>query len=72
MDVSRQNVYRERQIHSVLNRRPNISKPDDKPCSAAFLPYAEPILNQISKALARHNIKSMGLPHKKIYRQLRI
>jgi hypothetical protein len=38
-DVFRKNGYNNRQSHRVLNRRPNISRPEDKPDSVAFLPY---------------------------------
>jgi hypothetical protein len=65
-DVFRQNGYKDRQIHNVLNRRPNISKPDNKPSSAAFLSYAGLMFSRISKVLAQHNIKLVGLPHNKI------
>jgi hypothetical protein len=64
--IFRQNSYKDRQIHNVLNRRPNISKPNNRPSSVAFLPNAGPIFSQISRVLAQHNIKSVGMPHKKI------
>jgi hypothetical protein len=38
---------------------------DDKPGSVAFLPYVRTIFNRISR-VAQHNIKSVGLPPKKI------
>jgi hypothetical protein len=38
-DVFRQNGYNNRQIYRVLNRRPNISQPGNKPGSVAFLHY---------------------------------
>jgi hypothetical protein len=41
-DVFRKNGYNNRQIHRVLNHRPNISQPDDKP---DFLPYVGTIFN---------------------------
>jgi predicted GIY-YIG superfamily endonuclease len=69
-DVSRQNGY-DQQIHGVLNRRPNISQPDDKPESVSFLPYVGTIFNGISRVLSRHNIKSEGLPPKKVSSFLR-
>jgi hypothetical protein len=60
-DVFRQNGYNDRQIHRVLNRRPNISQSEDNPNSVAFLPYVGTVFNRISRVLSRHNIKSMGL-----------
>jgi hypothetical protein len=64
-DVFRQNVYN-RQIHRVLNRRPNISQPDDNPDSVAFLPYVGTIFYRISRVLSLHNMKSMALPSQEI------
>jgi hypothetical protein len=51
---------------SVPNCCPNISKPDNNPSPVTFLLYAVPIFIQISRVLAWHNIKSVGLPRKKI------
>jgi hypothetical protein len=65
-DVFKQNVFNHRQTHRVLNRHPNISQPDDKPDTVAFLPYVRTIFNLISRVLSRHNIKSVGLPPKKV------
>jgi hypothetical protein len=70
-DVFRQNGYSNRQINRVINRHPNISKTDDNPDSVAFLPYVGTIFNRISRVLSRHNIKSVGLPPRKIYSFLR-
>jgi hypothetical protein len=50
----------------ALNRCPHISQPDNEPNSVTFLPFVETIFNRISRVLAQHNIKSMGLPHKKL------
>jgi hypothetical protein len=57
-NVFRQNDYNDRQIHNVLNRCTNISKPDNKPSSIAFLPCVGSIFNKINRVLARH--KSNG------------
>jgi hypothetical protein len=48
-DVFWQNGYNDGQIHIVLNRRPNISQPDDNPDTVAFLLYIETIFNRISR-----------------------
>ncbi|PNF14479.1 hypothetical protein B7P43_G18379 [Cryptotermes secundus] len=68
-DVFRKNRYR--QIHRVLNHRLNIRYPEDKQDSVAFLPYVGSIFNRISRMLSRHNIKSVGLPPKKLSSFLR-
>jgi hypothetical protein len=70
-DIFRQNGYKGWQSHNVPNHRPDISKPSNRPISVAFLLYAWPIFSRISRVLARHNIKSVVLPHKKISRFLR-
>jgi hypothetical protein len=63
---SGENGYNNRQIHRDLNRRPNFSRPEDKPDSIAFLPYIRTLFNRISRVLSRHNIKSVGLPPNKL------
>jgi hypothetical protein len=70
-DVFRQDGYNDRQIHKVLNRLPNISKPDNKPNSVAFLSHVGPIFNRVSRLLGRRIIKSFGLSHKKVSSFLR-
>jgi hypothetical protein len=68
-EVFKQNGYNDRQIHRALNRRPHLPQPDNEPNSLAFLPLVETIFNRISsisRVLARHNIKSVGLPHVKL------
>jgi hypothetical protein len=70
-DVFRHNGYSDRQINRVLDRRPNISKTDDNHDSVAFLPYVGTIFNRISRALSRHNTKSVGLPPRRICSFLR-
>jgi hypothetical protein len=39
--------------------------------AVTFLPYARPIFSRIRRGLARHNAKSLGLPHKKVSSFLR-
>jgi hypothetical protein len=70
-DVFKENGYNDRQIHRALNRRLLLPQPDNKPDSVAFLPFVGTVFNRISRVLARHNIKSVGLPHMKSSRLLR-
>jgi hypothetical protein len=70
-DVFKQNGYNNRQIHRALNRRPHVDQPD-KPNSVTFLPFVGTIFNCISRVLARHNIKPVGLPHWKLSSLLRL
>jgi hypothetical protein len=62
-DVFKQNGYNDQQIHRALNRRPHLPQPDNEPNSVAFLPFVGTVFNRISRVMARHNIKSVGLPH---------
>jgi hypothetical protein len=50
----------------ALNCLPNSDQPENKSNSAAFLPSFGAIFNSISRVLARHNIKSVGLPQMKL------
>jgi hypothetical protein len=70
-DVFRENGYNDRQIQRALNRRPHLPQPDNEPHSVAFLPFVGTVFNRISRVLARHNIKSVGLPHMKLSSLLR-
>jgi hypothetical protein len=64
-DIFRQNGYNSQQIHRALNRRLHLAQLDE-PNSVAFLPFVGTIFNGISRVLAQHNIKSVGLPHMKL------
>jgi hypothetical protein len=70
-DVFEQNGYNDRQIHRALNRRPHSDELDNGPNSVAFLHFVGTIFNRISRALARHNIKSVSLLHMKLSSLLR-
>jgi hypothetical protein len=65
-DVFKQNGYNDRQIHRALNHRPHLYQSDNEPNSFAFLPFVGTIFNRLSRVLARHNIKTAGLPHMKL------
>jgi hypothetical protein len=65
-EVFKQNGFSERQINRTLNRLPRARQPDNKPESIAYLPYVGPTFNRINRVLARHNIKSVGLPQQKL------
>jgi hypothetical protein len=64
-DVFKQNGYNDRQIHRALNHRLPLPQPDNEPHSLAFLPFVGTVFNRISRVLAQHSIKSVGLPHMK-------
>jgi hypothetical protein len=65
-DIFRQNSYTEWQIHRALNPPLGVGHTDGKPDSVAFLSCVRSIFNCISRVLARHNIKSVGLSPRKI------
>jgi hypothetical protein len=62
----RQNGYSDQQIRRALNKPARVASTPDKPDSIAFLPYVGTTFNLISRLLSRHNIKSVGLPPKRI------
>jgi hypothetical protein len=64
-DLFKENGYNDRQIHRALNRRPHLPQQENEPHSVAFLPIVGKLFDRISRVLARHNIKSVGLPHMK-------
>jgi hypothetical protein len=70
-DVFKENGYNDRQIHRALNRRPHLPQSDYEPHSVVFLPFVGTVFNRISRVLARHNIRSVGLPHMKLSSLLR-
>jgi hypothetical protein len=65
-DVFKQTGYNDRQIDRALSCCPHSGKLDNEPNSFAFLPFERTIFSCISRVLARHNIKSGGLPHMKL------
>jgi hypothetical protein len=42
------------------------SEPDKKPTSMAYIPYINNTYGRLSRMLAKHNIKSVAIPHRKI------
>jgi hypothetical protein len=65
-DVFKQNGYNDWQIHRALNHHRHLDKLDNEPNTVTFLPFAGTIFNPISRVLAQHNIKSVGLHHMKL------
>jgi hypothetical protein len=70
-DVFKENGYNNQQIHRALNHHPQLPQPDNEPHSVAFLHFVGTVFNLISRVLARHNIKYVGLPHMKLSSLLR-
>jgi hypothetical protein len=65
-DIYKQNGFIDWQIHRALNCHWHLDEPDNKPNLVTFLPFVGTIFNHISRVLAGHNIKSVGLPHMKL------
>jgi hypothetical protein len=70
-DGFKENGYNDRQINRALNRRPHLPQPENVPHLVPFLPFVGTVINRISRVLARHNIKPVGLPHMKLSSLLR-
>jgi hypothetical protein len=70
-DVFKQNGYNNRQIHRA-RQPPSIFRSTGQDQPVAFLPFVGTIFNRISRMLARHNKKSVGLLHMKLSSLLRL
>jgi hypothetical protein len=46
------------------------AKTDDKPTSTAYIPYTQTTFGQLSRMLAKHNIRNVALPPRKIISHL--
>jgi hypothetical protein len=62
----KENGYSRQQIQCALNPKVRIPKPKYKPTSIALLPYVQTTYGRLSRMLAKHNIKSVGLLPRKI------
>jgi hypothetical protein len=50
-----------------LNCRPHLAQLDNESNSVTFQSFVGTIFNWISRVLAQHNIRSVGLPHMKLF-----
>jgi hypothetical protein len=60
------NGYTTQQIRRALKPQANTAKTNDKPTSTAHIPYTQTTYGRLSRMLAKHNIKSIAIPPKKI------
>jgi hypothetical protein len=61
------NGYNNRQIQQALETTRQTSEPkEEKPTSMVYIPYINNTFGRLSRMLAKYNIKSVGLPHRKI------
>ena len=54
----------------VLKPGTRTAKTNDQPTSTAFIPYTQTTYGRLSRMMAKHNIKSVALPPRKIYSYL--
>jgi len=59
-----------RQIRRAMEPATRTAKTNDKPTSTAYIPYTQKTYGRLSRRLAKHNIKSVALPPRKIFSYL--
>jgi hypothetical protein len=64
--VFKDNGYSPQQIRRAMEPVIWTAKNSDKPTSTACIPYTQTTYGQLSRMLAKHNIKNVALPPKKI------
>jgi hypothetical protein len=67
----KESSYSDRVILHALNPPDMEDTPTKDPTSVAFLPFDVSTFNHISRVLTKHNIRTVGLPPKKVTRFLR-
>jgi hypothetical protein len=60
------NGYSPQQIQQAMKPTIPTTKKEDEPISTACLPYTQTTFGHLSRMLAKNNIKSVALPHRKI------
>jgi len=68
--VFKDNGYSHQQIRPAMKPVTRTTKTDDKPTSTAYILYTQTTFGQQSRMLAKHNIKSVALPPRKIISHL--
>jgi hypothetical protein len=61
--VFKMNGYSTQQIRHAMEPTTPTCKNEDKPTATAYLPYTQTTFGWLSRMLAKHNIKSVALPH---------
>jgi hypothetical protein len=64
--IFKQNGYKERQIKRAMKPSRRIPVPENKPTATALIPYTNNTYGRLSRLLAKYNIKSVAIPHRKI------
>ena len=65
--VFKDNDYSLQHIRRALKPATRTAKSYDKPTSTAFIPYSQTTYGRLNRMLAKHNIKSVALPQRKIF-----
>jgi hypothetical protein len=68
--VFKDNGYSPQQIRRAMEPATLTAKTNDKPTSNAYIPYTQTTYGRLSRMLAKHNIKSVTLPPRKIFSYL--
>jgi len=63
--VFKNNGYNNNQIEWAMKPAARTSEPKDQPTSTAYIPYTN-TYGRLSRMLAKHNIKSVAIPSRKI------
>jgi len=66
----KENGYSPQQIQQALKPITWTAKTNERPPLIAFIPYTQTTNGQLSRMLAKHNIKSVSLPPRKIHSYL--
>jgi hypothetical protein len=66
--VFKDNGYSPQQIRRAMEPATRTAKTNDKPTSTAYIPYTQTTYGRLSRLLAKHNIKIVALPPRKIFR----
>ena len=64
--VLKNNGYNNSQIQRAMKPAARTSEPKDQPTSTAYIPYTNNTYGRLSRMLAKHNIKSVAIPSRKI------
>jgi len=68
--IFKDNGYSHQQIQQAMKQATRTAKTDVKPISTAYIPYTQTTYGQLSRMLAKHNIKSVALSPRKIFNYL--
>ena len=64
--IFKDNGYSPHQIRRALKSATPTAKTNDQPISTAFIPYTQTTYGRLSRMMAKHDIKRVSLPPRKI------